>query len=195
LEKSINANDKEYKRLFIGIGLKDEVRSYFYDLTLKLSNGNKDIKPIPSKNIHITLKFLGNVKKSEINKVCKSIEISLKSKKTFKFNIKDLLDGFPRLSSVRVLYGVVGQGDKDVAELHYAVDNSLSLIGFEKDERKFIPHITIARMKNPVNITSLTAGLQLREFKDNICDKVILFESILSRRGPEYIIEKEFLLG
>lgn len=195
MEKSINANDKEYKRLFIGIGLKDEVCSYFYDLTLKLSNGNKDIKPIPPKNIHITLKFLGNVKKSEINKVCKSIEISLKSKKTFKFNIKDLLDGFPRLSSARILYGVVGQGDKEVVELHYAVDNSLSLIGFEKDERKFIPHITIARMKNPVNITSLTTGLHLREFKDNICDKVILFESILSRRGSEYIIEKEFLLG
>ena len=71
----------------------------------------------------------------------------------------------------------------------------MSDIGIEKDVRKFIPHITIARMKKPVNLEDLTANIKLEKFDNNICDKIILYESILSRTGPEYIIEKEFLLG
>jgi len=186
------SNDKKYKRLFVGVGLKEEVCSYFYDLTLRLSDSNKDIRPIPKQNIHITLKFLGNIKKSEIDKIYKSIEASLESKNSFKFHIAGLLDGFPKLSSARILYGVIGEGNEKLGELQHIVDSSLADIGFESDERKFIPHITIARMKNPVNFTSLTACIKLKEFKDNTCDKVILFESILSRKGSIYLVEKEF---
>ncbi len=195
LEKSSHANDKNYKRLFIGIKLADEICNYFYNLTLKLSSENINIKPVPEQNIHITLKFLGNIKKDEIDKICKTISSSLKSKSDFKFNIGNSLDGFPEFSSSRILYGVIREGSKKIEELYYAIENSLAGIGLEKDIRKFIPHITIARMKSPVNFAVLTANIQLKEFKNNICDKVILFESILSRRGPDYLIEKEFLPG
>ncbi|MCE5328870.1 RNA 2',3'-cyclic phosphodiesterase [bacterium] len=175
MEKSFHVNDKESKRLFIGISLADKIRSYFYDLTLKLSAESKDIKPVPEQNIHVTLKFLGNVKKSEINKIYKTISSSLELKNDFKFDISSSLDGFPKFSSSRILYGVIGEGNKKIEELYHTIEDSLSGIGFEKDVRKFIPHITIARMKDLVNFTGLTANLQLKEFKDNICDKVILF--------------------
>lgn len=195
MEKSFNVNNKEYKRLFIGISLREEICNYFHDIALNLNAKNNEVKPVHQKNIHITLKFIGNVNKKIISKICKIISSSLDSKPSFKFDIGDSFDGFPSFTSSRILYGVVVKGIKEIEELYYLIEDNLSDIGIEKDVRKFIPHITIARMKKPVNLEDLTANIKLEKFDNNICDKIILYESILSRTGPEYIIEKEFLLG
>lgn len=194
MENNLQSRDKESKRLFIGISLSEEICNYFYDLMLNLSKINKDIQPIPAQNIHITLKFLGNVKESDLESITANIKLSLKESESFKFNIENSLDGFPRLSASRIIFGTIGGGRSEMENLFNIIKDNVSKIGFNREEKKFIPHITIARMKFPVNFTDLIENSQFKIFKNISCNKVILFESILSRKGPEYLIEKEFLL-
>ncbi|MCL6087363.1 MAG: RNA 2',3'-cyclic phosphodiesterase [Actinobacteria bacterium] len=192
--KAKEYNTEKCKRLFIAINLSEEVCDYFYDISSKLSKHHKEIKPVPSQNIHITLKFLGNIKENEIKQICHNVGKFLKEIKSFKFEINGLLDSFPRLSASRILYGVIGKGSGEIENLYYKIEKSLSELGTRKEEKKFIPHITIARMKMPVNLTEFPANLNLKEFKNNVCSKVVLYESILSGDIPKYRVEREFLL-
>jgi len=194
LETNNKIIDKRYKRLFIGISLSKGICDYFYNLTLNLSKENNNIKPIPPQNIHITLKFLGNVKTQELENIYSNIELSLKDIKNFKFNINDNLDGFPKITSSRILFASIGDGSAQMEEIFEKIKKNLSKIGFNRDEKKFIPHITIARMKLPINFTGLIENLNLKKFENIKCDKIILFESILSSKGPQYLIEKVFVL-
>ena len=194
MENNIQISNKNYKRLFIGISLSKKICNYFYELTLNLSKINSYIKPVPSQNIHITLKFLGNVEINDLNNVYSNIEFSLREIKSFQFTINDFFDGFPKLSTSRILFGTISKGSEEMENIFEVIKENLSKIGFNRDEKKFIPHITIARMKFPVNFIGLFDNLKLKKFENIKCNKIILFESILSGRGPQYLIEKEFLL-
>ncbi len=68
----------------------------------------------------------------------------------FELNIADF-GGFPRLKNPRVLY--VGLSENEhLSNFHSELDQKLSEIGFEKEERKFMPHITIGRVKKKISI-------------------------------------------
>lgn len=194
MENKILKADKGSKRLFIGISLEKEICEYFHGLTLDLSIINKDIRVIPPENIHVTLKFLGNIKNDEIDIIYENIGLSLKGFKSFKFNLNRMLDGFPRTSAARILFGTIGKGSEEMENLFMKVKDGISKMGIDREEKKFIPHFTLARMKFPINFTDMLENIEIEEFKDIKCNKVILFESILSRKGPEYLIEREYYL-
>jgi len=195
LEKKLLETDKEFKRLFIGISLEKEICEYFHKLTLDLSKINKDVRVIPPQNVHVTLKFLGNIKKEDIDIIYENIELSLKGFKSFVFDLNNVLDGFPRISAARILFGTIGNGSEEMENLFIKVKNGISKIGIDREEKRFIPHFTLARMKFPINFTGMLENIKIEEFKDIKCSKIILFESILSRKGPEYLIEKEYGLS
>jgi 2'-5' RNA ligase len=194
LENKLLKTNNESKRLFIGISLEKEICEYFHGLTLELSKINKDVRVIPPQNIHITLKFLGNIKKDDIDIIYENIGVSLKGFKSFKFDLNSMLDGFPRTSAARILFGTIGKGSEEMENLFIKVKDGISKMGIDREEKKFIPHFTLARMKFPINFAGMLENLKIEEFKDIKCAKVILFESILSRKGPEYLIEKEYNL-
>ena len=77
-----------------------------------------------------------------------------------------------------------------------SLETNLAKIKIKKDERKFIPHITIARIKE--NLNTGTADLIKKvsfNFKGSIiCSKITLFESRLKPSGADYIILEEFAL-
>jgi RNA 2',3'-cyclic 3'-phosphodiesterase len=194
LENKNYEDDKELKRLFIGISLGEEICEYFYGLTMDLSKINKDIRAIPPQNIHITLKFLGNIKKDEVDVISKNIELSLKGFKSFRFDLSRMLDGFPKTAAARILFGTIEKGSEEMENLFTKIKDGISKMGMDREEKKFIPHFTLARMKFPINFTEMLENIKVEEFKDISCNKIILFESILSRKGPEYLIEKEYYL-
>lgn len=195
MENKLLETNKELKRLFIGISLEKEICEYFHKLTLDLSKINKDVRVIPPQNVHITLKFLGNIKKEDIDIIYENIGISLEGFKSFKFDLSSILDGFPRVSAARILFGTIGNGSEEMEKLFMKVKDGISKIGIDREEKRFIPHFTLARMKFPINFTGLLENIEIKEFKNIKCSKVTLFESILSRKGPEYLPEKEYDLG
>src|SRR3989344_6773166 len=110
-------------RLFVGIDLPLDIKDYFYNLQKELKKDNlAKIKWVSKKNLHLTLKFLGDV--SNVNLIVDA----LKNIKFFKFNIKlDSLGYFPSGSKIKIIW--VGlKDDKIFIQLQKLIDEST--IGF-----------------------------------------------------------------
>ena len=174
-------------RLFIAINLPKEVKDYLFDLQKEFKDYGK-INFIHKKNLHLTLKFLGNVDdnklkeiKEKLNKVkSKNFEISLNS-----------LGIFPDKEFIRILWIDLNPKNK-VIELAQKIDQEL--IQFPNDH-PFSDHITLGRVKIIKNkdefLKKLSLELKPLTFKVNSFE---LMKSDLSKDGPEYTILETYEL-
>ena len=106
------------------------------------------------------------------------------------------MEHFLAIHSARILFAPVEDTAGQIANIFKALENNLAKIKIKKEERKFIPHITIARIRENLNIgtADLIKKISLN-FKDSIiCSKITLFESRLKPAGADYIILEEFAL-
>ena len=172
-------------RLFVAINLSDDILKYLFSLRDSLIiNGN--INTV--KNTHLTLKFLGETedsKKDEIIDILNNLSF-----KSFKIQL-DSFGLFPNENYFRVLWVGITPEEK-VIELQKGVDNSLSSL-FPID-KKFKPHITLARIKFIINKDEFLKQLQLIkiEQREITIDKFSLIKSTLTKSGPVYEIIEEF---
>jgi len=172
-------------RCFIGIPLHNKIQEEIYDIYPEI----KKIRFTKKENLHITVKFLGEVKEEkteDIKKIIRDCCIDIK-----KFQIScNRLSAFPSLTSARVIWVNVAEGAKIIEKIYKRLEDKLSQIGFEKEKRKYIPHITIARTKISADITDY-----LNKFEINSkAESIVLFKSDLKPEGPVYtkIFEYDF---
>jgi 2'-5' RNA ligase len=184
-----NKSDPQ-KRLFISLDVAEDVRRYLYEIAVKLNREENDIKRISFSNIHITLKFLGNVNIGKIDKIISAIRKTADNFEHFYYRLDDRLDAFPGLLNARVIFVPLKEGNENVIKVYNDLENNLSKIKIRKEKRNFIPHITIARIKNRKNIEKIVKGLRVHKPGRIHCNKIILFESILKTTGAEYNIIK-----
>ncbi len=170
-------------RVFIAIDLPDELKEEIF----KIYNKIKFIRAkfVEKENLHITLKFLGELqppKVKEIQEALKSIEFE-----KFKIRVKGL-GAFPDFNRIRVLWLGIAEGKEKLLELQRKVDIICKKFGFPL-EKEYVPHITIARIKQVLNkekfleiideLKNIDFGyFEVKEFK--------LKQSILRPQGPLY---------
>lgn len=184
------------KRLFIGISVDDRIKEKLLLILKELEKLSLKGKIEPIDNIHLTLKFLGNTDENKIpllNQILKSI-----SEKYPSFIIK--LKGFgffPNAKNPRIFWISTEEDSKIVFQLQNEIENKLSEIGYERENRPFRTHFTLMRIKSSYNIDKLID--KINEFNKIIFDPMEvkcfhLYESILKPQGAEYIILKDFHL-
>jgi 2'-5' RNA ligase len=180
--------DKEIleKRLFIAIDIPDEVKSKIYDFTSDLFGRNRGVRVVPAPNIHVTLRFLGNTGINKIRKVENAVKMTADSLKKFKFRMTGRVGAFPSLSRARVAFMEIDEGDTQISEIYDLLNNNLSEIKIRKESRKFIPHITIARIRNKRSIEEFVASDTGGPEGWLECSGITLFESKLKPQGAEY---------
>lgn len=134
-------------RTFIAIEIPSEIRSALAALQTELRRAGADVGWTRPENIHLTLKFLGEVDERrimEIEKVCVS---SATGFQPFTLSLDDT-GVFPNARQPRILWaGLAGEIEK-AAEMQRRLDERLALIGFEREEKAFRPHLTIGRVKS-----------------------------------------------
>jgi 2'-5' RNA ligase len=172
-------------RLFTAVELPGEVRKALHDAGKGIGNDTARIKWVEEENIHLTLKFLGEVHEGK----AREIKAALESVASGHFNARVTGFGvFPGYDYVRVIWAGLEPRDSFEA-LHEGIERALSPLGFAHD-RRFIPHVTIGRVRSVSDKKALSEALKSldaagagREFA---VDGFRLKKSTLTPKGPVY---------
>lgn len=182
-------------RCFISIGITDEVKGKIRTLIDNMKHLSKGVRWVPIENIHLTLKFLGDVNENLIPEI-KNRLIVLKNKyNPFKIDIKGT-GAFPSPKYPNVLWIGVEPSDQ-LERLHLDIEDAMYEFGIKKEDRKFSPHLTIGRVKDRKEIDLVVkelytikdmffGSIDIREFQ--------LMRSILKPTGAEYFEIAKFTL-
>jgi len=187
-------------RAFIAIGLPKEIKKSLADLQENLKTSGSDVKWVLPENIHLTLKFLGEIDDEEINQINPVLDDIAKDKKAFSISLSSL-GAFPKISSPRVIWVGIKDGENQVQEIAQGLEQRLAKIGIPRETREFSTHITIGRVRSPLNRGKLTEALQ--GLKDSLtsenlffpANRITLFKSTLTPSGPVYEAIKEASLA
>lgn len=174
-------------RSFVSIDIEDPaILSAVTGVTSSLIQLGGDLKPVERENIHVTLKFLGNVSQPKLDQVKTSLRgVSFRP---FTMEIKGA-GAFPRASRMNVLWVGIGEGWSEVQKIYEQTERIFFELGFARENRNFTPHITIARVKSARNMRNMAEFLERlseKNFGTFTVDSVQLKRSILSRSGPTY---------
>jgi len=145
-----------------------------------------DLKIVESENIHLTLKFLGNVSKTRLVEVGSAVQELVFPR--FSIEIKGA-GAFPNLNHMNVIWVGVETGWSYVEQIYEQLEDLMAGLGFRKENRPFSPHITIARVRTGRKrdeIAGFLRHLTEESFGTLTVDRVRLKQSILSSSGPKY---------
>jgi len=145
-----------------------------------------EIKLVERENLHITLRFLGEIPQSRINDVVKAIA----GIKMSRFQIKLRGIGvFPDLARPRVLWIGVSDGVEELKRLAAAVREAVDRFAESEEDREFVAHLTVGRIKSSRNVEKLQEFVTRYadvDFGVIVVDKIKLKKSVLTPRGPIY---------
>lgn len=186
--KTINFPMSDTIRAFIGFELPEKIISYINKIQEDIKGYRFKVRWVRPGNIHLTLKFLGDIDRSDTEKVGKAIAESAKETVPVSLAVKGI-GVFPDIKRPRVVWcGIAGNMDS-LTRLHKTLDENLALIGFQKEKRPFKGHLTLGRVKEKINSKRLLdaikaiGGLESEPF---IADQIILFKSELKPAGAVY---------
>ncbi len=166
-------------RVFIAVEPAKEIRDMLEMVGMSLRGSVARLTLPKSDQIHITLKFLGEVPENKIPKIAGALE----KVKSAPF----------QLQAARVsMFGrrVIKAEVTDLgccADIARQIDEYLLPLGFPKEARPFYPHITLARIKEYApDLQEKTDGLSNAEFGTCMIEEILLKQSTLTPRGSIY---------
>ncbi len=174
-------------RSFIAVDLEDpRILSEVDSVLSSLLSIGADLKPVERGNIHVTVKFLGNVETAKLSRVKTALEKVDFSK--FVLEVRGA-GAFPSLGRMNVIWVGLGEGWSQVQLIYEQVEKCLSELGFPREARGFSPHVTIARVRSGRKrdeMANFVRRLNDKIFGTFTVDMVRLKQSVLSSSGPRY---------
>jgi 2'-5' RNA ligase len=151
-------------RTFIAIEIPDEIKAGLTEAQRSLrDSGAVDASWTRPEGIHLTLKFLGEVSETKVPDIMNGLRRAAEGIGPFRLEVIGM-GTFPNPRNARVVWvGLSGDREK-LSRLQAAVEETLSGIGFERDERPFTPHLTLGRIKYIRSRDKLLTALE--EVKD-----------------------------
>lgn len=133
-------------RAFIAISFPPEIQARLKQVSADLQDRLPDVpvRWVPSENIHLTLKFLGDVSVKNIDLLTKMIQAEISEHPYFEISVGEL-GAFPNKRRPRVLWVRV-QGPPDLQALHESIERATTRLGYTREERSFSPHLTLGRV-------------------------------------------------
>lgn len=179
-------------RLFISIELSEEVRKEIGKFVKKLQRRYWPVRWLALENIHIALAFLGWMEPKIVSRITSHVSQAVSGIKLFEVKIRGI-GCFPDEKRPRVVWLGLAGDLKSLVKLQKRVLGELREMGFKMEERKFVPHLTLGRVKRGTRIGALRnlgdqiSRMKVEEFGNKIwVNRVSLMESILRKEGPEY---------
>ena len=162
----------------------------------ELARSRADLKIVKPELMHITLKFLGDTEEGLADEVLERISRATQGMEPFRIRLRGM-GAFPSMSNIRIVW--VGIEDaKPLQDIATKLDASMNDLGFERDRKGFVPHLTLARTRSARNIANVQEILRTKaasDYGEYLIDRILLKKSVLSPYGPTYSTVKEHQLG
>ncbi|MDH5542494.1 MAG: RNA 2',3'-cyclic phosphodiesterase [Nitrospinota bacterium] len=175
-------------RAFVAVKAGKEAEAALGGVLAELAKTGADVRWVHAENLHLTLKFLGNVKSERIGKITETVEKIARETGPISLAVNGL-ELIPNPHYPRIVCAELG-GEvdklKDLAEL---AEKELVKLGFEEEQREFFPHITLGRVKSFKAKSSLI--MKMRQFHKRGLAKIdvkqiFLMKSELNPTGAIY---------
>jgi 2'-5' RNA ligase len=179
-------------RAFIAITLSEEIYQGIEQVLDSLREKLPDapLRWVPARNIHLTIKFLGNVSIANLEMLKNSLEVEARQQPAFEVSV-GRFGAFPTVNRPRVLWIGVGPS-KPLQAIQSVIEHETDRLGYPKEDRPFSPHLTLARVSRNASphdvkaisqvISSFEVGF-LGAFK---VEDIHLYRSDLLREGAVY---------
>ena len=182
----------EQIRAFIAIEMSDAVKGSLSSLQAKLRPGQHPyVKWVQPEAIHLTLKFLGNIRRDQVSPIEEAIAKACTGVPPFQLQLGGL-GAFPNLARPRVVW-VAMTGDLErLATLQRGIEQALVPLGFARESRPFTPHLTLGRLRERASpeerkvIGELVKAIQSEDAAAMEARGVSLMRSTLTPQGAIY---------
>jgi len=174
-------------RSFICLEIPESIQSRINKLQENLRLTGAQVSWTRPSNIHLTLKFLGGVEVSRIEPIGKAIERAANGISPFEVEVGGA-GCFPSPRSPRVLWVGVSDVPEQLRRLYTNIEDELARQGFQRETRKFSPHLTIGRIRAPHNAAQVAEALIKSGFSSErfVATEVVLMRSDLRPTGSIY---------
>lgn len=185
----------EWIRAFVALNLPvavvKDLAAVQRDLRAAAERGGARVSWVPAPNMHVTLKFLGNIDREAVYALRDRLGRELEGRATFPVSVQGL-GVFPDAERPRVLWAGVEDlaaagtsSEAPLARLAADVDGWLDDLGYEPETRPFHGHVTLGRIKEPPARGPFWTETRLSEQRCAPIE-VVLYSSVLQRQGAEY---------
>ena len=133
-------------RAFIAISLSPEIRSSLEEVSDKLKERlpGVPIRWVPAENVHLTIKFLGDVSVSNLEILQKILQTEACQHSPFEFSVGNL-GAYPSISRPRVIWVGV-QAPDELHALQRGIEAETGRLGYAREKRSYSPHLTLGRV-------------------------------------------------
>ena len=183
-------------RAFIAVDLDDPVIEKVCNVVEILKSRITEIRWLRKENLHLTLKFLGNIAESQVEPITAALRhpLGLFSPCTISAKGLGVLPDFRR---PKILW--VGLTGDQLVQLAAEIESALMPIGFTPENRAFTPHLTIGRWREgsrpAKNLRQEIDSLNDFEFGACAVRQIVLFQSVLKPEGATYSELRTIQLG
>ena len=184
-------------RLFVAISLDDTVRTAVETLVQDLKRSAEELRWVRPEAMHLTLKFIGETEEDKLAPIKQALASVKTSTPAMPAIVEYREVGFlPNQRRPRILFVAITENPV-LSELAQKVEDALTPLGIEKEDRAFRPHLTLARFRkgNESAVTKLKeviASLPSREFGQVRAEEFHLYQSELSPGGAKYTTLERF---
>jgi 2'-5' RNA ligase len=183
-------------RTFIAIELETNIKNNLSEFIRQMDQKTRSVRWVNSQGMHLTLKFLGETAEKKVAPVRSALDLAVKDYAPFPLSLKGTGCFPPKAKFPRVLWVGV-EPNETLLGLQTRLENEMEKLGYPKEKREFLPHLTLGRCKKPQELGPVLSILQEQEkraFGKMMVDKITFFQSVLKPTGAEYRVLSEHVL-
>ena len=174
-------------RTFICIELPETVKAHLSEFQSNLKGTGADVSWVKPSNIHLTLKFLGDVPEQQLPVICETVTSAAHAIPPMSMRVTEA-GSFPTTRNPRVLWVGIHPVPLQLQNLFELIESGLFKSGYAREDRPFSPHLTIGRVKSPRNLQALMRKMQELKFDGETVSvkTVTVMRSDLRPAGAQY---------
>ncbi|MEE9295589.1 MAG: RNA 2',3'-cyclic phosphodiesterase [Phycisphaerae bacterium] len=183
-------------RVFVAIELEQPLKRVLLNMIDGLSASGRDVRWVRQEQMHLTLKFLGDVPDEKVAEVCDVCSEAAGGCRTFPLAI-DRCGCFPPQGRVRVIWGGMATPPAELIDCARRSEEGFEALGYARESRPFSAHMTIGRVRNDKTggrLRGAVQGLTIGSASQTV-ERLTVFQSTLQPSGAQYTVLGQYPLG